>query len=279
MAAIYPDLAGKVVLVTGGASGIGEAIVRGFARQKSTVIFFDIVDKAGTSLARELSGQGLAAHFANVDVTDIPALRAGIAEACKVHGPIAILINNAAHDERHAAEQVTPEHWDDRIAVNLKHQFFAAQAVLPAMKAARQGVVINFGSTSWMAGQGGMAAYSASKSGVIGLTRSLARDYGPLQYPRERDRTRLDHDRAPARKVADAGKRDRATAPPMPEAEAHAGRDREIHGLPCIRRSVSLHRAALRGGRWLGVNAMRKQARRSPLRRARVRAGWSGHCI
>jgi NAD(P)-dependent dehydrogenase (short-subunit alcohol dehydrogenase family) len=105
--------------------------VRGFARQKSTVVFFDIADKAGMSLARELSGQGLAAHFAHVDVTDIPALRAGIAEGCNVHGPIAILINNAAHDERHAAKQVTPEHWDDRIAVNLKHQFFAAQAVLP----------------------------------------------------------------------------------------------------------------------------------------------------
>ncbi len=147
--------------------------------QKSTLVFFDVADEAGISLARELSGQGLAAHFAHVDVTDIPALRAGIAEACKVHGPITILINNAAHDERHATEEVTPEYWDDRIAVNLKHQFFAAQAVLPGMKAARQGVIINFGSTSWMVGQGGMTAYTASKSGVIGLTRSLARDYGP----------------------------------------------------------------------------------------------------
>jgi D-xylose 1-dehydrogenase len=179
MVATYSDLAGKVVLVTGGASGIGEAIVRGFARQKSTVVFFDIADEAGISLARQLSSQGLAAHFAHVDVTDIPELRAGVAEASKVHGPIAILINNAAHDERHATEQVTPEYWDGRIAVNLKHQFFAAQAVLPGMKAARQGVIINFGSTSWMVGQGGMAAYTASKSGVLGLTRSLARDYGP----------------------------------------------------------------------------------------------------
>jgi NAD(P)-dependent dehydrogenase (short-subunit alcohol dehydrogenase family) len=179
MAAIYPDLAGKVILVTGGASGIGAAIVRVFARQKSTVVFFDINEEAGMGLSRELSGQGLAAHFQRVDLTDIPALRAGVADACKAHGPTAILINNAAHDERHPTEEVTPEYWDDRIAVNLKHQFFAAQAVLPGMKAAGQGVIINFGSTSWMVGQGGMAAYTASKSGVIGLTRSLARDYGP----------------------------------------------------------------------------------------------------
>ena len=179
MAAIYPDLAGKVVLVTGGASGIGAAIVRVFARQKSTVVLFDINEEAGMGLSRELSGQGLAAYFQRVDLTDIPALRAGVADACKAHGPTAILINNAAHDERHPTEEVTPEYWDDRIAVNLKHQFFAAQAVLPGMKAAGQGVIINFGSTSWMVGQGGMAAYTASKSGVIGLTRSLARDYGP----------------------------------------------------------------------------------------------------
>ena len=179
MAAIYPDLAGKVVLVTGGASGIGAAIVRVFARQKSTVVLFDINEEAGMGLSRELSGEGLAAYFQRVDLTDIPALRAGVADACKAHGPTVILINNAAHDERHPTEEVTPEYWDDRIAVNLKHQFFAAQAVLSGMKAVGQGVIINFGSTSWMVGQGGMAAYTASKSGVIGLTRSLARDYGP----------------------------------------------------------------------------------------------------
>src|SRR5437763_473429 len=112
MAAIYPDLAGKVVLVTGGASGIGAAIVRGFARQKSTVVFFDIMDEAGLDLARELSGQGLAAHFGHVDLTDIAAMRAGIADASRAYGPIAILINNAAHDERHKTEEVTPEYWD-----------------------------------------------------------------------------------------------------------------------------------------------------------------------
>jgi NAD(P)-dependent dehydrogenase (short-subunit alcohol dehydrogenase family) len=178
MAAVYPDLAGKVILVTGGAAGIGAAIVRYFAHQKSTVIFFDINDEVGTRLAGELSGQRLAAHFMHVDLTDIPALRAGVAQARAAHGPIEILINNAAHDERHPTEDVTPEYWDDRLAVNLKHQFFAAQAVLPDMKSANQGVIINFGSVSWMAGQGGMAAYTASKSGVLGLTRSLARDYG-----------------------------------------------------------------------------------------------------
>ncbi|MGJ4932211.1 SDR family NAD(P)-dependent oxidoreductase [Bradyrhizobium sp. HKCCYLS2038] len=179
MAATYSDLAGKVVLVTGGASGIGAAIVRRFAQQKSNVVFFDIKDEEGRALQRELSDQGLSAHFQNVDLTDTAALRAGVVEARNRHGAISILVNNAANDERHSTEEMTPEYWDDRIAVNLKHQFFAAQAVLPDMKAANAGVIINYGSISWMAGQGGMAAYTASKSGVIGLTRSLARDFGP----------------------------------------------------------------------------------------------------
>ena len=179
MAAIYSDLAGKVVLVTGGASGIGEAIVRRFAEQKSIVVFFDIKVEEGARLARELSSRSLSAHFLNVDLTDIAALRTGIAEARKAHGPINVLVNNAAHDERHRTEDMTPEYWDDRIAINLKHCFFAAQAVLPDMKAAKAGVIINFSSISWIAGQGGMAAYTASKSGMLGLTRSLARDYGP----------------------------------------------------------------------------------------------------
>jgi NAD(P)-dependent dehydrogenase (short-subunit alcohol dehydrogenase family) len=179
MAAIFPDLAGKVVLVTGGASGIGEAIVRNFARQKSIVVFFDIKVDEGTQLARELTGEGLAAHFYDIDLTDTPALRAGVAEVRKTHGAVNILVNNAANDERHSSEEVTPEYWDDRIGVNLKQQFFAAQAVLPDMKAANAGAIINFSSISWVAGQGGFVAYTASKSGVLGLTRSLARDYGP----------------------------------------------------------------------------------------------------
>jgi len=179
MPAAYPDLANKVVLVTGGASGIGAAIVRRFAEQKSTVLFFDIQAAAGAALAEELTRAGRAAHFVRVDLTDTKALQVAIADASRRHGPIQVLVNNAAHDERHATEAVTPEYWDDRIAVNLKHQFFAAQAVLPGMKAANAGVIINFGSTSWMVGQGGMAAYTASKSAVLGLTRSLARDYGP----------------------------------------------------------------------------------------------------
>ena len=179
MAATDSDLAGKVVLVTGGASGIGEAIVRRFARQRSIVVFFDIKAEEGARLAAELTGQGLAAHFQNVDLTDVAALRAAISEARKAHGAINVLVNNAAHDERHATEEMTPEYWDDRIAVNLKHSFFAAQAVLPDMKATKSGTIINFSSISWMAAQGGMAAYTASKSAMLGLTRSLARDYGP----------------------------------------------------------------------------------------------------
>lgn len=178
MAAIYSDLEGKTVYVTGGASGIGKAIVQAFAAQKSRVVFYDINEIAGQALTEELVGEGRSVHFIPLDLTDIEALQSAFSRAKAAHGPAAILINNAAHDERHPTETVTPAYWDDRIAVNVKHQFFAAQAVLPDFIAANQGVIVNFGSTSWLAGQGGMAAYSASKAAVLGLTRSLARDYG-----------------------------------------------------------------------------------------------------
>jgi NAD(P)-dependent dehydrogenase (short-subunit alcohol dehydrogenase family) len=178
MAAIYPDLEGKTVLVTGGGSGIGEAVVRRFARQKAKVAFIDIKEAESRALADELAGGGATVCFERADLTDIPALRAAIGRVKEALGPVQILVNNAAHDERHPTEEVTESYWDGRIAVNLKHQFFAAQAVLPDMRAARAGVILNFGSVSWMVGQGGMAAYTASKSAVIGLTRSLARDYG-----------------------------------------------------------------------------------------------------
>lgn len=179
MAAIYTDLEGKVVLVTGGGSGIGEAIVRRFADQKCKVAFIDIAREPSEALVNELAAKGQQVRFEHADLRDIGALRESISRIRDALGPVQILINNAAHDERHATPDVTPEYWDDRIAVNLKHQFFAAQAVLPGMQAAKEGVIINFGSISWMIGQGGMAAYTACKSAVLGLTRSLARDYGP----------------------------------------------------------------------------------------------------
>lgn len=176
MAATYSDLAGKVVLVTGGASGIGEAVVRRFAAQGARVGFLDIKDDEGQALAAEL---GETVQYVHADLTHIPELRTAIKQVRERFGPIAVLVNNAAHDERHKTEDVTPEYWDDRVAVNLRHQFFAAQAVLPDMQAAGAGSIINFGSVSWMVGQGGMAAYTACKSAVLGLTRSLARDFGP----------------------------------------------------------------------------------------------------
>jgi D-xylose 1-dehydrogenase len=177
--AIYPDLKGKSVLVTGGGSGIGAAIVRGFARQGAKVGFIDIAEGPSRALAEELRGSGGTVHFEHADLRDIDALRRSIDSIRAAHGPITVLINNAAHDERHDTESVTPEYWDDRVAVNLKHQFFASQAVLPDMKAAGGGSIICFGSISWMASMGGMAVYTACKSAVLGLVRSLARDYGP----------------------------------------------------------------------------------------------------
>ena len=176
--AVYPSLADRVVLVTGGGSGIGAAIVEGFARQKAKVGFLDIDEKASAGVLSALAGIGARCHFEPCDVRDIAALRRAVENVRRALGPITILVNNAARDDRHATEEVTPEYWDERMAVNLKHQFFAAQAVLPDMKAAGQGSIVNFGSVSWMVGQGGMVAYTAAKSAVLGLTRSLARDYG-----------------------------------------------------------------------------------------------------
>jgi D-xylose 1-dehydrogenase len=174
--AVYPSLAGRVVLVTGGGSGIGASIVEGFARQQAKVGFIDIDATASAQVLSAIAGAER--HFERCDVRDTAALRGAIENVRRALGPITILVNNAARDDRHVTEEVTPEYWDERMAVNLKHQFFAAQAVLPDMKAAGHGSIVNFGSVSWMAGQGGMVAYTAAKSAVLGLTRSLARDFG-----------------------------------------------------------------------------------------------------
>jgi NAD(P)-dependent dehydrogenase (short-subunit alcohol dehydrogenase family) len=176
----YPSLKGRSVFVSGGGSGIGAQIVRRFCEQGSKVAFVDIERGCSEELVAVLSGEGHGPPlFLHCDLRDIDALRAAVRAAAEANGPITVLVNNAARDDRHPFDTVTPEYWDERFAVNLKHQFFAAQAVYPMMKQAGGGSVINMGSTSWMAGQGGMAAYTAAKSAVLGLTRSLARDWGP----------------------------------------------------------------------------------------------------
>ena len=179
--ASYPSLEDRVVFVTGGGSGIGASIVEHFCAQRSRVAFVDIDRQASEALAAAVAARGDPAPlFLACDLRDVAALRCAIAEARARLGPIGVLVNNAANDERHAIDSVTPEYWDDRFAVNLRHQFFAAQAVYPDMAAAGGGSIINLGSTSWVIGQGGMPGYTTAKSAVAGLTRALARDLGPL---------------------------------------------------------------------------------------------------
>jgi NAD(P)-dependent dehydrogenase (short-subunit alcohol dehydrogenase family) len=176
--AIYPSLKGRTVLVTGGASGIGEAIVEHFAAQGSKVGFLDINEKAGKALATRLKRKRRVVRFEQCDLTDIPAVQQAIRSVRKALGPITILVNNAAHDERHKLEDVTSEYFDDRIRVNLKHQLFAIQAVVHDMKKAGGGSIVNMTSTSYMLGSRNMPVYTAAKAGVVGLMRGLARELG-----------------------------------------------------------------------------------------------------
>jgi NAD(P)-dependent dehydrogenase (short-subunit alcohol dehydrogenase family) len=179
--AVYPSLKGRSVFISGGGSGIGASITEAFAAQGAKVAFCDLAEEPSRALVDRLAAEGHGdVLFHQADVRDIEQLRGSIARAAEANGPVTVLVNNAARDDRHAIETVTPDYWDERFAVNLKHQFFAAQAVLPMMKEAGGGSIVNFGSTSWMIGQGGMPAYTTAKSAVAGLTRSLARDFGPF---------------------------------------------------------------------------------------------------
>jgi NAD(P)-dependent dehydrogenase (short-subunit alcohol dehydrogenase family) len=179
--ASYPSLHGRVAFVTGGGSGIGASIVEHLCAQQARVAFVDIDRGASERLVETIKSRGQSAPlFLPCDLRDIAALRSAAAEIGTRLGPIRILVNNAANDERHTLESVTPEFWDDRFAVNLRHQFFAAQAVAPGMAAVGGGSIVNFGSVSWIVGQGGMPAYLTAKAAVAGLTRALARDLGPM---------------------------------------------------------------------------------------------------
>ena len=176
----YPSLQDRSVLVTGGASGIGATLVEQFAQQGAHVGFIDIDEPAGQALVTRLAAMRHAPVFAAADLTDIASLDAAIAVLRRQIGAITVLVNNAANDQRHSIAATTPESWDAGIAVNLKHQFFAARNVSADMAAAGGGAIINLGSISWMLKQGGMPVYTTAKAAVQGLTRSLARDFGPL---------------------------------------------------------------------------------------------------
>ena len=174
----YPSLAGRVVFVTGGASGIGADIVRAFVGNGARVAFVDILTEDGRVLAGEFDGQACAPLFIPCDVVDIAALRSAIDETQRRLGSVAVLVNNAANDERHPFESVTPDYWDRNQAVNLRPQFFAAQAVFPQMRDLGYGSIINFSSVSWRGGAEDMIAYGAAKAAILGLTRGLARSFG-----------------------------------------------------------------------------------------------------
>ncbi len=176
--ASYPSLAGKRVLVTGGGSGIGAGIVEGFVRQGAQVTFFDIAEADSLALIDDLAGAGPVPAFQRVDLTDITALKTAIDSAIADGGPFDVLVNNAASDDRHTIEQVDEAYWDNRMAVNLRHLFFAAQAVIPGMKAAGKGVIVNMGSISWHLALEELTLYQTAKAAIEGLTRSLARELG-----------------------------------------------------------------------------------------------------
>jgi NAD(P)-dependent dehydrogenase (short-subunit alcohol dehydrogenase family) len=177
--AIYPSLEGAVVFVTGGASGIGAEIVRAFAGQGSRVGFVDIDHARGRALADESREAGAEIRFEACDLRDVQDLRRAFAALEDALGPATVLVNNAARDDRHAWQEVTPEYYDERIAANLRHMFFAIQAVAPGMIAAGKGSIINFGSNSWWQAAGGMPVYTTAKAAVHGMTRAFARDLGP----------------------------------------------------------------------------------------------------
>ena len=173
--AVYPSLANKTVLVTGGGSGIGADIVAGFVRQKARVFFFDVNEESSQGLCDQLGG---AAKFHRCDLTNLDVLKASIAQVESVAGPISVLVNNAANDDRHKVEDVTPAYWDNRMNVNLRHLFFASQAVVSGMKRGGGGSIINLGSVSWHLALPEISIYETAKAAIEGMTRAMARDLG-----------------------------------------------------------------------------------------------------
>jgi NAD(P)-dependent dehydrogenase (short-subunit alcohol dehydrogenase family) len=178
--ATYPSLRGRAVLITGGATGIGASMVEHFARQGSRVVFFDVQDEAGHTLSDSLGAAGDSRpEFLRCDLTNVAELQSRVAEAIGMLGGVDVLVNNAANDQRHRIEEVTPEYFDRCMQQNLRHHFFCIQAVLPAMKTAGRGSIINMSSIAWMIPSTGVPVYIAAKAAIVGLTRTMAHELGP----------------------------------------------------------------------------------------------------
>src|SRR5271154_1639351 len=178
--ASYPSLHGRVIVVTGGASGIGEKIVEHFARQGARVAFLDIQEEAATQLVQKLGSEGHELPlFLCCDLTDTNALNGCMQEILAQFKPVDVWVKNAENDPRHSLEDVTSDYWDRAMAINLKHQFFATQAVIPVMKEAGRGSIINMSSISWIIPSTGLPVYVAAKAAIVGLTRTLAHEIGP----------------------------------------------------------------------------------------------------
>ncbi|MBV2358354.1 SDR family oxidoreductase [Thalassococcus sp. CAU 1522] len=175
---VFPDLKGASVFITGGGSGIGASLTEGFLRQGAKVAFVGRSD-ASAFAARMKDETGSAPLFIRCDITDTAALQAAVAQAAEAHGPVTVLVNNAANDQRHATLDVDEAFWDRSMAINLRAYFFACQAVIPQMQAAGGGAIVNFSSISYMMGNAGYPAYVSANAGITGMTRGLAREFGP----------------------------------------------------------------------------------------------------
>ncbi len=178
MFATYPSLADRVVLISGGGSGIGAELVRAFAANAARVAFLDVAEDASAALVESLGEARHRPLFIPCDVRDIEALQAAIARVRGEVGPVAVLVNNAARDDRHLLDEVTPAYWDENLAVNLKHFFFAIQAVRPSMRELGGGSIVNLSSIAWMRGAPRLSVYAAAKAAIVGMTRSLAGELG-----------------------------------------------------------------------------------------------------
>jgi len=175
----YPSLIDKVVFITGGGSGIGAAMVEAFAAQKANVAFVDIVTEPSKALVAKIGASEPPPLFIHCDLTDIAALEAAMEEVRQRLGPIGVLVNNAANDQRQDVDGASEADWDRTMALNLKHQFFAAQIARRSMRELGGGSIVNFSSTAWMIGIARLSIYSAAKAAIVGLTKSLAREFGP----------------------------------------------------------------------------------------------------